>query len=236
MSEFTDILKERGRENGIEFSETQLNQFEIYFNTLVEWNQFMNLTAITDMEGVALKHFVDSVIMLKYVDVPQNCKMVDVGTGAGFPSVPLKIMRQDIELTLLDSLNKRLKFLTELCQRLGITCETVHSRAEDGGASEAYHEKFDMAVSRAVAAMEKLSGYCLPFVKNGGKLAALKGPALSEELEKGMGEIERHGGKVSAIYEYELKDAGGRTIVEVQKTRSVPIVKKGSNKKKKKKR
>ena len=112
MSEFTDILKARGQENGIEFSQIQLQQFEIYFKALVEWNEFMNLTAITDMDGVALKHFVDSVIMLKYVEVPENCKMVDVGTGAGFPSVPLKIMRPDIELTLLDSLNKRLKFLT----------------------------------------------------------------------------------------------------------------------------
>ena len=126
MSEFTDILKARGEENEIEFSETQLQQFEIYFKTLVEWNEFMNLTAITDIDGVALKHFVDS------AEVPQNCKMVDVGTGAGFPSVPLKIMRPDIELTLLDSLNKRLKFLAELCERLGITCEIVHSRAEDG--------------------------------------------------------------------------------------------------------
>lgn len=234
MSEFTDILKARGEENEIEFSETQLKQFEIYFNALVEWNEFMNLTAITDMDGVALKHFVDSVIMLRYVEVPQNCKMVDVGTGAGFPSVPLKIMRPDIELTLLDSLNKRLKFLTELCGRLSITCETVHSRAEDGGATETYHEKFDMAVSRAVAAMEKLSGYCLPFVKKGGRLVALKGPALAEELEKGKTEIEKHGGKVSAVHEYELKDAGERTIVEVQKIRSVPVAKKGSNKKKKK--
>lgn len=234
MSEFTNILKARGEENEIEFSNTQLQQFEIYFNALVEWNQFMNLTAITDMDGVALKHFVDSVIMLKYTDVPKNCKMVDVGTGAGFPSVPLKIMRPDIELTLLDSLNKRLKFLTELCQRLGITCEIVHSRAEDGGALEIYHEKFDMAVSRAVAAMEKLSGYCLPFVKKGGKLVALKGPALSEELEKGKAEIEKNGGKVSKVYEYRLKDAGERTIVEVLKTRSVPIARKGSNKKKKK--
>ena len=234
MSEFTDILKARGQENGIEFSQIQLQQFEIYFKALVEWNEFMNLTAITDMDGVALKHFVDSVIMLKYVEVPENCKMVDVGTGAGFPSVPLKIMRPDIELTLLDSLNKRLKFLTELCERLNITCEIVHSRAEDGGASEIYHEKFDIAVSRAVAAMEKLSGYCLPFVKKGGQLVALKGPALTEELEKGKAEIEKHGGKVSAVYEYELKDAGERTIVEVQKIKSVPVAKKGSNKKKKK--
>ena len=234
MSEFTDILKARGQENGIEFSQIQLQQFEIYFKALVEWNEFMNLTAITDMDGVALKHFVDSVIMLKYAEVPENCKMVDVGTGAGFPSVPLKIMRPDIELTLLDSLNKRLKFLTELCERLNITCEIVHSRAEDGGASEIYHEKFDIAVSRAVAAMEKLSGYCLPFVKKGGRLAALKGPALTEELEKGKAEIEKHGGKVSAVYEYELKDAGERTIVEVQKIKSVPVAKKGSNKKKKK--
>ena len=234
MSEFTDILKARGQENGIEFSQIQLQQFEIYFKALVEWNEFMNLTAITDMDGVALKHFVDSVIMLKYAQVPENCKMVDVGTGAGFPSVPLKIMRPDIELTLLDSLNKRLKFLAELCERLNITCEIVHSRAEDGGASEIYHEKFDIAVSRAVAAMEKLSGYCLPFVKRGGQLAALKGPALTEELEKGKAEIEKHGGKVSAVYEYELKDAGERTIVEVQKIKSVPVAKKGSNKKKKK--
>lgn len=234
MSEFTDVLKARGEENEIVFSENQLQQFEIYFKTLVEWNEFMNLTAITDMDGVALKHFVDSVIMLKYAEVPQNCKMVDVGTGAGFPSVPLKIMRPDIELTLLDSLNKRLKFLAELCERLGITCEIVHSRAEDGGSTETYHEKFDMAVSRAVAAMEKLSGYCLPFVKKGGRLIALKGPALAEELEKGKTEIEKHGGKVSAVHEYELKDAGERTIVEVQKIRSVPVAKKGSNKKKKK--
>ena len=164
-----NLLQNYIKDYKITLTENQYEQFQKYFELLAEWNKKMNLTAITDESGVALKHFADSLSLLNFVDIPQNSSIADVGTGAGFPGVVLKIARPDIKLTLIDSLNKRLVFLGEVCAQLGIEAELIHSRAEDGARDEKLRESFDFAVSRAVARMNVLSEYCLPLAKKGGQ-------------------------------------------------------------------
>ena len=163
-------------ENSLEYSREIHEKFKIYCNFMVEYNKNVNLTAITEPEEIWLKHFADSILLMKYVEIPENASLIDIGTGAGFPSVPLKIYRNDIKLTMLDSLNKRIRFLNELCERLSIETETVHGRAEEYGRKTEFRERYDIAVARAVASMPSLSEYCLPFVKTGGIFAAMKGP------------------------------------------------------------
>ena len=180
-----------------------LQRFEIYFKLLVEWNEKMNLTAITDEHGVAVKHFADSLTL-------------DVGTGAGFPGVVLKIARPDIKLTLLDSLNKRLTFLDTVLNDTGLDAELVHSRAEEGGKNKLYREKFDIAISRAVARLNVLCEYCLPYVKVGGLFVAMKGPNADEELDGAENALKLLGGKVEKVHKFNLPcDEGERTIIVI---------------------
>ena len=202
----------------IEINDTQLSQFEKYFILLVEWNSKINLTRITEPEEVAVKHFADSLTLLKYVDVKTNAKLVDVGTGAGFPGIPIKIMRPDINLTLLDSLNKRLVFLEKVCDSIGIDAKFVHTRAEQGGAEFEYREKFDVVTSRAVARLNTLSEYCLPYVKKSGIFVAMKGPELQEELEEAQNAVKVLGGEFENLWEFSLPDDSRRTIVAVSYT------------------
>ena len=155
-----------------------------YYEMLIEWNNRMNLTAITDPEGVVLRHFADSLIGAELITEGASC--IDVGTGAGFPGLPLKIMRPDIELTLLDSLNKRISFLDEVAKELGIDCELVHARAEDGGRNPRFRERFDFALSRAVASANLLAEWTLPLVKTNGASLMYKGPSADEELKGAM--------------------------------------------------
>ncbi|MDD6848132.1 MAG: 16S rRNA (guanine(527)-N(7))-methyltransferase RsmG [Oscillospiraceae bacterium] len=206
----------------IEISHTQLSQFERYFNLLVEWNSKINLTRITQPEEVAVKHFADSLTLLKYVDVKTNARLVDVGTGAGFPGIPIKIMRPDINLTLLDSLNKRLVFLEEVCNSIGIDAEFVHTRAEQGGADGDFREKFDVVTSRAVARLNTLSEYCIPYVKTGGTFVAMKGPELQEELKESQNAVKVLGGEVENVWEFSLPDDSRRTIVAIKKISHTP--------------
>ena len=152
----------------LELSETVYDKFAVYADFLVEYNKNVNLTAITDGEEILVKHFLDSVLICKYCDIPQNCSLIDVGTGAGFPSVPLKIFRPDVKITLLDSLNKRITFLQLLCEKLGIEADFIHCRAEDSGKNPLYREKFDIACARAVANLSVLSEFCIPFVRKNG--------------------------------------------------------------------
>ncbi|MBQ6570261.1 MAG: 16S rRNA (guanine(527)-N(7))-methyltransferase RsmG, partial [Clostridia bacterium] len=159
----------------IALNEQMYARFDTYAHLLEEWNQKINLTAIKEPREVVIKHFADSIIWLKYVDIPKGASVIDIGTGAGFPGIPLKIVRPDIKLTLLDSLNKRLVFLGEVCNSLEITANIVHSRAEEGGRDKKMREKFDFATARAVAHLRELSEYCLPYVKPGGSFIALKG-------------------------------------------------------------
>lgn len=218
-----DLLQNYTQNFKISLTEKQYEKFQKYFELLVEWNEKMNLTAITDENGVALKHFADSLSLLNYVDIPQNSSIADVGTGAGFPGVVLKIARPDIKLTLIDSLNKRLVFLSEVCSQLGIEAELIHSRAEDGARKEGLRESFDFVASRAVARMNVLSEYCLPYVKVGGAFCAMKGAMANEEFKEALNAINTLGGKLENKYFFELPENGGeRAIAVVRKTKNTP--------------
>ena len=218
-----DLLQNYIKDYKITLTENQYEQFQKYFELLAEWNEKMNLTAITDESGVALKHFADSLSLLNFVDIPQNSSLADVGTGAGFPGVVLKIARPDIKLTLIDSLNKRLVFLGEVCAQLGIEAELIHSRAEDGARDEKFRESFDFAASRAVARMNVLSEYCLPYVKVGGAFCAMKGAQANEEFKESLNAINTLGGKLENKYFFELPENGGeRAIAVVRKVKNTP--------------
>lgn len=217
-----NLVKTECKKIGIELSDIQAEQFERYYELLIEWNEKINLTRITDREEVALKHFADSLTLVKHYEIKQNAKVIDVGTGAGFPGIPLKIIRPDISLTLLDSLNKRLNFLSTVCAEIGIEAELVHSRAEDDGRNPNLRESFDLAVSRAVARLNVLSEYCLPFVKVGGAFAAMKGPDAEEEIKEAENAVKILGGKIIKSDFFELGSAGGRTIVIAEKLSKTP--------------
>ena len=218
-----NLLQNYIKDYKITLTENQYEQFQKYFELLAEWNEKMNLTAITDESGVALKHFADSLSLLNFVDIPQNSSLADVGTGAGFPGVVLKIARPDIKLTLIDSLNKRLVFLGEVCAQLGIEAELIHSRAEDGARDEKLRESFDFAVSRAVARMNVLSEYCLPYVKVGGAFCAMKGAQANEEFKESLNAINTLGGTLENTYFFELPENGGeRAIAVVRKVKNTP--------------
>lgn len=206
----------------MEITDVQYERFCEYAKMLVEWNEKINLTAITDPEGIALKHFYDSVYPFTLFELPKNAAVIDVGTGAGFPSCPLKIMRDDIKLTLLDSLNKRIRFLEELSGKCGLEAECIHARAEDGGKKPYLREQFDIACARAVAPMYILAEYCLPFVKVGGAFAALKGSGGNDELEEAKAAIKRLGGRVEQAKEYALPNGDGRTLIIIRKESPTP--------------
>lgn len=196
-------------------SENQINQFLIYMDFLLEENQKYNLTAITEKEEVVIKHFVDSVLPL--AEIPQGATVIDVGTGAGFPGVPLKILRPDIKLTLLDSLQKRINFLNCLLTKLAIAdVTTIHARAEDYCLKA--REKFDVALSRAVASVPTLSEYLIPYVKVGGRVIMYKGASAEEELKSGEKAIQTLGGKLEKVVDFSL--------TEVESVRKVAIIKK----------
>ena len=207
---------------GITLSEIQLKQFYNYMNLLIEWNKKINLTAITEPDEIILKHFVDSLTISKYIS--DGTRVVDVGTGAGFPGIPLKIYRQDIEITLLDSLQKRINFLDEVIRELNLEkIETIHSRVEDFGKDKKYREKFDIATSRAVANLATLSEYLLPLVKVGGKVISMKGSLIEEELELSKNAIKILGGKVEKVDEFNLPNSDiSRNIILINKIKETP--------------
>lgn len=175
-----DLLKTYAADLGVTLNDTQLAQFDTYATLLCEWNEKMNLTGITDPYGIVVRHFLDSLTLVPLLD--KNTTLIDVGTGAGFPAIPVAIARPDVAVTLLDSLQKRLTFLQAVCDGLGLSCHRVHARAEDGGHQPALREVFDAATARAVAALPTLCEYCVPFVKPGGKFVAMKGPDSEAEL------------------------------------------------------
>lgn len=215
-------LTEAIKDYKIKLSEEQFSQFERYFELLCEWNEKINLTAITDPKGVAVKHFADSLSIFNYIDVPQNALVIDVGTGAGFPGVVLKIARPDIQLTLLDSLQKRLNFLSVVCNELNLDAELIHSRAEEGGQDLDLREGFDLVVSRAVAQLNILSEYCVPYVRLSGRFVAFKGTAEGEikAAKKAIGIL---GGRIKNIHTFELPlEGSGRTLVEIEKVSPTP--------------
>ena len=206
----------------INLSEIQLKQFYNYMNLLIEWNKKINLTAITEPDEIILKHFVDSLTISKYIS--DGTKVVDVGTGAGFPGIPLKIVRQDVDITLLDSLQKRINFLDEVINELNLEkITTVHSRVEDFGKNKEYREKFDIATSRAVANLSTLSEYLLPLVKVGGKVISMKGSLIQEELENSKNAIKILGGQIEKVDEFDLPNSDiSRNIVLIDKIKNTP--------------
>ncbi len=203
-------------------SDALFDKLDRYARILVEWNEKINLTAITDPAGIAVKHFADSLLLLRALEIPQNAALIDVGTGAGFPSVPVALSRPDLRLTLLDSLNKRIVFLKELTAALELPAACCHARAEEAGQQPAFREKFDVATARAVTNLRDLAEYCLPFVKIGGYFAALKGYEVEEELSEAQFAIAQLGGEVEAVRKFVLSEEARRAIVLVKKVRHTP--------------
>lgn len=195
------------------------DKLEIYADFLVKYNENVNLTAITDGREIFVKHFLDSILLLKYVDIPSNSSIIDVGTGAGFPSVPMKIYRPDLKITLLDSLNKRINFLQQLCEMTQIDAEFIHGRAEDYGKESPYREKFDFSCARAVANLSVLSEYCIPFVKIGGYFLSMKGP--NEIIDESNKAVELLGGKIKSDIQYSLEN-DTRRIIAIEKISQTP--------------
>lgn len=199
---------------GFELTEIQYGKFDIYADFLVEYNRNVNLTAITEPQEILVKHFIDSVLLLKYANIPENSSLIDVGTGAGFPSIPIKIMRGDIKVTLLDSLAKRITFLEKLCDRLEISAEFIHGRAEDVAHLPEYRENFDFSCARAVANLAVLSEYCIPFVKTGGYFLSMKG--RGEDVVSSENAVKVLGGEIIDITEYTI-ESDIRKIISIKK-------------------
>ena len=206
----------------VELSEEQLHQFMTYYEMLIEKNKVMNLTAITDFDEVMEKHFVDSVSLVQMMDLHQPLNVLDLGTGAGFPGIPLKIVFPELKITLADSLNKRLQFLLEVIGALNLKeITTVHGRAEDLARMPEYREQYDLCVSRAVANLSTLSEYCLPFVHMGGHFISYKSGDCEEEVKAAKSSIFLLGGKVERVHKFALGDSG-RSFISIEKVNGTP--------------
>lgn len=220
--EFFEKLKEQAGKLNIELTNKQLEQFYLYMELLLEWNEKINLTAITDVDDIIKKHYIDSLTINKYIE--ENIKIIDVGTGAGFPGIPIKIVKENNEIVLLDALNKRLKFLEEVINKNNLmNIKTIHYRAEEAGRDKKYREKFDIATSRAVAPLNVLLEYMLPLAKVGGKCICMKGSNAKEEIEQSKNAIQILGGEIEKVEEFNLPDTDmARTIIIVRKVLNTP--------------
>ena len=215
----SQIFENKLNELGITLTDKQKQQFDKFYELLVEWNKFMNLTGITDYEEVNEKHFVDSLSIVKAIDMESVESVIDVGTGAGFPGIPLKIAFPHLKVVLLDSLNKRINFLNEVIAQLGLTdIKTIHGRAEDYAKQAEYRENFDLCVSRAVANLSTLSEYCLPYVSMNGMFVPYKSGEIDEELENSKKAVKILGGKIENVVKFQLPGTDiGRSFVKVRK-------------------
>lgn len=216
MSNFREKLYNKAKEYGFELTEEMTEQFEKYKDLLLEWNKVMNLTAITEEDEVILKHFVDSLVCTKYIN--PNTKIIDVGTGAGFPGLPIAIYMPNVQITLLDSLNKRVNFLEEVKKNLNLkNVETIHARAEELAHDNNYREKYDYVVSRAVANLATLSEFDLPYIKVNGIAVIMKGSNYKEEIDNAKSALKKLNSKIIKQEEYILEDEIKHSIIQIQK-------------------
>lgn len=214
-----DFTKFRNSMNsiGIELTDLQLNAFETYYDMLIDRNKVMNLTAITEFDEVMDKHFLDSIYLFRSIKLEADYKLIDIGTGAGFPGIPLKIVFPELKITLLDSLNKRVGFLNDVIDELNLNdIEAIHGRAEDIARDKAYRASYDIAVSRAVANLSTLSEYCLPFVKIGGKFVSYKSGDCADEVDNAKAAIHLLGGKINKIDEFSYSN-NSRSFIVIDK-------------------
>lgn len=216
-----DLLLNNLNNLGLQINEDIIDSLDKFAYMLTEKNKVMNLTAITDADGIAVKHFADSLSLLKAADIKSGAKVLDLGTGAGFPGIPLLIAKPDINLTLIDSTAKKLGFVAESIDALGLQAEVFHTRAEEAGKNKDYREKYDFVVSRAVAALNVLCEYCLPFVKVGGKFLAMKSTLAEEELKNASNALNILGGRVADKFSFNLTD-GERTVIIIEKVKETP--------------
>jgi len=205
---YFDILNKSSNNVGLDFNEKKYEQFMKYKDLIQEWNEKINLTAIKEDEEIVKKHFIDSIKVFKFQELNSAKDIIDIGTGGGFPGIPMKIIKPEINIVLLDSLNKRIKFLNEVISQLGLEkIKAIHGRAEDFAREVLYREKFDVAVSRAVANLTVLSELCIPYVKVGGYFVAMKGPAVEEEIKLSKNAIRMLGGQIEHIEKVEIEDS-----------------------------
>lgn len=217
-----DLLLSEAKKIGVDLGEYGADRFDTYAERLVRWNEHINLTAITEPDDIVIKHFIDSLYIMKYVEFKPDEKLVDVGTGAGFPGLPLLIANPKLDTTFVDSSGKRIGFLRDVLSNIGLSGNRIHERAEEVGKNEEYREKFDYATARAVAPLNVLSEYCLPLVKVGGLFVSLKGSSGMEELAAARKAIEVLGGEVVKSEEYQLPNGDGRSIIIVRKISQTP--------------
>ena len=221
---YYNLMKTSSENMNINFDKAHYEKFERYMRILQKWNEKINLTSIIEDKEIIQKHFIDSIKIFEFEEMENMEKIIDVGTGAGFPGIPIKIVKPEIKLTLLDSLNKRVKFLKEVGKELGLeNIEYIHGRAEDFGNDNNYREQYDLATSRAVANMTVLSEYCLPFVKVGGYFIALKGPSVEDELRESEIALEKLGGRIKEIIEVDIEESDLKhNLVIVEKVSKTP--------------
>ena len=224
MKDYNTLLFDETKKNGMELSDKQIAQFNLYYELLTAKNKVMNLTAITEYNDVVKKHFIDSMMISRVLDMKKINSLCDVGTGAGFPGIPLKIVYPHLHLTLVDSVGKRVNFLSEVVEKLDLAdVEAIHSRTEDLAHNSKYREKYDLVTARAVASMNVLSEYCIPYAKIGGYFAAYKSGNIEEEIENAKNAVKTLGGKIEKTDMFELYEMG-RSIVLIRKVNSTPKI------------
>ena len=224
MKDYNTLLFDETKKNGMELSDKQIAQFNLYYELLTAKNKVMNLTAITEYNDVVKKHFIDSMMISRVLNMKKINSLCDVGTGAGFPGIPLKIVYPHLHLTLVDSVGKRVNFLSEVVEQIGLEdVEAIHSRTEDLAHNSKYREKYDLVTARAVASMNVLSEYCIPYAKIGGYFAAYKSGNIEEEIENAKNAVKTLGGKIEKKDMFELYEMG-RSIVLIRKVNSTPKI------------